>query len=96
MLVAWLDVFRHAHAGRFHLKLYEHAQKKSLSRCDQQMAAPSCASSPPDLMSTGLFTEVLHPMTDRDVRRPHSHRVNGLIGGLLLTAALYVQTRCTS
>lgn len=49
-----------------------------------------------DLMSTGLFAEVLHPMTDRDVRRPHSRRVNGLIGGLLLTAARSVQTRCTS
>lgn len=81
-----------------HLKLYEdaHWRIKSLSLCVQQMAAPSCASSLPDLMSTGLFTEVLHPMTDRDVRRPRSRRVNGLIGGLLLTAALYVQTRCTS
>lgn len=49
VLVTWLGVFRHLHAGRFHLKLYQHAKhtKECQSRCDQQMAAPSCASSPP-------------------------------------------------
>lgn len=101
VLVAWLSDLRDLHAGRFDLKLYEYSRKEKVypgvtSRWQHPAALRPPRPPRPDPMSTGLFKEVLHPMTDRDVRRPRSHRVNGLIGGLLLTAALYVQTRCTS